>query len=155
MAPGEYHHARWLSKAHYSIKIWLFKLQAQIQLTAHEERGMREVALFIVTVYLEAWFSSPIPTESPRQNLALIKSRIHHAGVNPAISKATLEKFHHQLWYLSEDLVGLAFFGTGVMLSERMVMVATQEKEGHEDHVRDHCSIYKTSSRGCPRPSSP
>lgn len=110
MAPGAYHHTRWLSKGLYSIKIWLFR--AQIQLTAREERGMTEVALFVVTVYLEAWFASPIPTGTPRRDLALMKSLIHYAGGNPAIPKLTSEKFCHQLWHLSEDLLALAFFLT-------------------------------------------
>ena len=57
-----YHHAHWLSKALYSIKIWLF--QEQIKLTAHEEQEM-EMAFFVVTIYLEAWFSTPIPMEAP------------------------------------------------------------------------------------------
>ena len=56
MAPGACHHARWLSKALYTIKIWLFR--AHFKLTAHEKLGMREVSLFVVTVYLKAWFSN-------------------------------------------------------------------------------------------------
>ena len=63
LAPGAYHHARWISKSLYTIKIWLFK--AQIKLIAQEQRGMREVSLFVVIVYLESWFSSSIPTEAP------------------------------------------------------------------------------------------
>lgn len=98
---------------------------------------MREVALFVVTVYLEAWFASPIPTGTPRRDLALMKSLIHYAGGNPAIPKATSEKFRHQLWHLSEDLLALAFFfDTGVLLSKRMAMAAVLEKEDHEDHVK-------------------
>ena len=65
--PGAYHHARWMSKALYTIKIWQFR--AQIKLTAQEQRDMREISLFVVIVYFEAWFFSSIPTEAPRRDL--------------------------------------------------------------------------------------
>ena len=46
-----------------------------------------------------------------------------------------MEKLSHQLWYLSEEMLILAFFDTGVLLSEMAIVVAL-EKEGHEDRVK-------------------
>jgi hypothetical protein len=44
MSPGAMHHARWMSKVIYSLKIWMFK--AQFKLTPAEERGLRDVCVF-------------------------------------------------------------------------------------------------------------
>ena len=46
-----------------------------------------------------------------------------------------MEKLSHQLWYLSEEMLILAFFDTGVLLSEMAIVVAL-EKESHEDRVK-------------------
>ena len=80
LAPVAYYYARWMSKALYAIKIWLFK--GQVKLPAQEKRGMREVSLFVVTVYLEAWFSSPIAAEAPRRDLDLMKRLRQYGDIN-------------------------------------------------------------------------
>ena len=65
----EVYHARWMAKALYCIKIWLFK--QQFQLTKREQKGIEDVCLFIVLVYVKAWFSAPLPTSAPRNDLAM------------------------------------------------------------------------------------
>jgi len=40
MSPGAMHHARWISKVIYSLKIWMFR--AQFKLTPAEERGLQD-----------------------------------------------------------------------------------------------------------------
>jgi hypothetical protein len=57
-APGVMHHARWMAKALYTFKIWMFR--SQFSLTGREEKGLRDVCLFLITVYLEAWFTAPV-----------------------------------------------------------------------------------------------
>ena len=51
-SPGAMHHARWMAKALYCQKIWLFKQQFQI--TKQEHKGIEDVCLFIVLVYIKA-----------------------------------------------------------------------------------------------------
>lgn len=48
MAPGATHHARWLSKVIYSLKIWMFK--GQFHLTKKEEKGLQDVCIFAARV---------------------------------------------------------------------------------------------------------
>jgi hypothetical protein len=43
LSPGAMHHARWMSKVLYSLKIWLFR--AQFKLTPREENGLRDVCV--------------------------------------------------------------------------------------------------------------
>ena len=53
MAPEAMHHARWMSKVLYAIKIWMFR--GQFKLTKGEETGLRDIAVFSVHIYLKAW----------------------------------------------------------------------------------------------------
>ncbi|KAK2721327.1 hypothetical protein QYM36_003567 [Artemia franciscana] len=72
MSPGAMHHARWMSKVIYSLKIWMFK--AQFRLTLTEERGLHDVCVFAVRVYLKAWISAPLASGAPYSDLLLLKS---------------------------------------------------------------------------------
>jgi len=48
-APGAMHHARWMAKAIYALKMVLF--QDQLTLTAREKSGLTELSLFVALVY--------------------------------------------------------------------------------------------------------
>ena len=58
MAPGAMHRARWMAKMIYTFKVWMF--QGQFQLTAHEEKGLRDLCLFYSVIYLKSWFECPL-----------------------------------------------------------------------------------------------
>lgn len=55
-APGPMHNARWMSKAIYAFKVWLFR--GQCLLNDSEVSGQLEVCFFIVSAYVEAWYSA-------------------------------------------------------------------------------------------------
>jgi len=54
MAPGALHKARWMAKAIYAIKIWMFA--KQFKLTKAEDSALRDVAIFVSSLYVKAWF---------------------------------------------------------------------------------------------------
>jgi len=56
--------------------------------------------------------------------------------INAAISKAAIKLFSDYLWYLSEILVGLAFFHPNVPIEMKTAMVAALRKTGQPDHPR-------------------
>ena len=58
-SPAGPHHARWVAKIIYSMKIWIFR--AQFKLTTRETNGAQEICLFGIRVYLEAWFTATCP----------------------------------------------------------------------------------------------
>lgn len=93
-----------MAKVIYAIKIWLFR--EQIKLTAVQEKGIREFALFAVIVYAKAWATAPIPQQAPLNDFLLMESLLKYP--HEAISKSTTKKLSHHLWYLSEELVGMS-----------------------------------------------
>jgi len=86
MSPGAMHHARWMSKVIYSLKIWMFK--AQFKLTPAEERGLRDVCVFAVRVYLKAWISPPQASGAPYNDLLLLNLLLDYSSIHSATSNS-------------------------------------------------------------------
>ena len=116
-APGAMHQARGMSKVIYSMKIWLFR--SQFKLTTKGLKGITEVVIFGIRVYLKAWMTAPLAISAPRNDLNFLNTLIKYEQVNPKVSKAAATKMANHMWYLSEDLVGLAFFDDRVPTSTK------------------------------------
>jgi len=132
VAPGAMHQARWMSKIIYTFKMWMFR--KQFPLSAREEKGLRELCIFFARVYVKAWYTAPLPTAAPNNDLQLLKSLLAYSSVNAAISKAASRKLADHLWYLSEKLVGLAFFDSSVCCEIKDKMVTAMDQvDGEND----------------------
>ena len=73
-APGAMHHARWMAKAIYSLKIFVFR--DQFSLTDSERDVIRSICFFIINVYVKVWFNASKATLAPNQDLHLLKTLI-------------------------------------------------------------------------------
>ena len=69
--PGACHHARWMAKAIYALKIFFFR--KSFGLSKQQEQKIFEVSLFVVFIYLEAWFTAPLPIKAPNHDLKFLK----------------------------------------------------------------------------------
>jgi len=105
ITPGAASHARWMSKVINFLKILMFS--EQFHLNLKEKRGLEEICVFIVTVYIKNWFTATFATRAPNNDLQLMKTLINYD--NPDISKATVKKMVGHLWYLSDELVRCLF----------------------------------------------
>jgi hypothetical protein len=117
LAPGPMHHARWMSKAIYALKVLMFR--SQFKLTAREEKGLRQIAVFISPLYTRAWTLAQEVAAAPRHDLQLLKDLTTNMDVDRDVGKAALAKLQGHLWYLSEELVALALFDPLVTLEEK------------------------------------
>jgi len=77
------HHDRWMSKVIYSLKVWMFR--SQFRLTAFEEKGLLQMCLFAVILYLKAWFMAPLAARAPRHDLSLLQDLYEYQQHNEAI----------------------------------------------------------------------
>jgi len=125
MTPGPVHHARWMAKALYSLKIYRFR--NQFHLTVRENKGLRDVCLFILRLYIEAWFTALLAISAPSNDLKLIQALAEYRNENSVVSEAASSKFCSHLWYLSEELVGLAFYDPAVPTETKRRMVQALE----------------------------
>ena len=104
--------------------------RSQFKLTAFEEKGLRKMCVFTVVIYLKAGFTAPLAASAPRNDLQLLQNLYSYRQFDEKIAIATCKKLEHHLWYLSEYLVGLAFFDPNLSSETKRKMVnALQSKQ--------------------------
>ena len=133
-APAGLHRVRWMSKSIYSLKIWMLK--SQFKLTKKEERGIADICLFTVMLYIKAWFQAPHGPSAPRTDLQLLKEICRYKENNAAVAEVALKKLLGYLWYLSEELLAFAFFDDSVLDETKHQMVAALHKAGTEHPLK-------------------
>ena len=126
--PGAMHRARWMAKVIYAIKIWLFR--DQFKMTVSEKRGIRDLATFAVLIHLRAWMIAPVGVEAPFNDFRLMIELLRYP--QDAISSATSKKLGLHLWYISEELIGLALFDSRVSVEMKRLMLAAMEDPAPE-----------------------
>jgi len=126
--PGAYHRARWMAKLIYCFKIYLFR--SQFHLTARELSGLQQFNLFVICVYLKAWFTCSSAASAPRQDLQLLQKLVNYKRTNKTVASAALKVFMRHLWYVSETLVGLSLFDDEVDDETKISMVTALECAG-------------------------
>ena len=117
--PGAFHHARWMSKAIYCLKIFMFR--KQFHLTVTEENAVRDICIFLVHSYVVTWFTAPNAIQAPLNDFMFLKKLVEYN--DSLISSTALGKFCGHLWYLSPEAVALAFFDLGLPKDIKMNMV--------------------------------
>lgn len=119
--PGGISNARWMAKALYSLKIYLFR--SQFNLSNIQKNGLRDTCIFLTRLYIKPWFECTNAVKAPLQDLEFVKDAIKYEKINSTISKAVLQKINNHLWYLSEETIALAFFDSNVSFQEKRNMV--------------------------------
>jgi len=133
--PGAFHHARWMSKAIYCLKIFIFR--NQFFLSHDDLNGIKNICIFIVRLYVKAWIRSPFATEAPLQDLQFLGDLYLYKDINEHISRVALLKFCNHLWYLSPEASALAFFDNNVPDETKILMVqAMTSCESEDDNVK-------------------
>ena len=108
--PGAMHHARWMAKAIYSLKIELLLdgNEAIIQLKAQELLAVQRFNRFVVLVYIKSWFTSKQATDAAVNDIQLI-TRLNSFD-DEKIKCTGLNAIKRHSWYLSPELANLALF---------------------------------------------
>lgn len=114
----------------YAIKMFLFR--NQFQLSTEELSGLKRFTAFTGALYVKAWFSAPSAIAAPAGDLSFLKGLVSYPDSD--IAKATSKKFARHLWYLSEDLAGLALFDSSITDDEKRGIVAALKDEADDDH---------------------
>lgn len=110
--PGPTSHARWMAKAIYTLKVFLFR--DQFALTPKELNNLRDICIFLVRMYVKAWIGCTDAIAAPNQDCNFIKESVAYAEIDSKMSSDLLLKIKNHFWYLSEENVALAFFDSNV-----------------------------------------
>ena len=119
--PGAIHHARWLSKAIYCLKLYLFRRQHK--LPKSDEKSLEVLCIFIVKIYVKVWMLAENAIQAPNNDLKLVRDIHGFRKVDSIISKAALNKIQGHLWYLADECIALSFFDENVSLQCKRKMV--------------------------------
>lgn len=121
--PKAMHHARWMAKALYALKMYLFR--AIYHLTKNEEEALRNFCIFIVRFYVKAWTRCANVLEAPNQDLNFLKGVRKFAETNEKMSEVVLNKFRTHLWYLAAEPIAFAVFDDNVSLQQKRDLART------------------------------
>lgn len=102
-SPGAVHHARWMAKAIYALKMFMFR--EQIEPTEQQRIGLADVCVFIIRFYLVYWFRCIRAIEAPLQDLTFLRNVYMTRAKDEELSDEIVRKFINHLWYLSDENV--------------------------------------------------
>lgn len=139
--PGPTSNARWMAKAIYCLKMFIFR--KQFKPSKKELSGIRDVCLFVVKLYVKSWYGCTNAVSAPLQDLNFIKNAIEYS--DSAISAAILNKMKNHVWYLSEEAVALAFFDHEVSFEEKRKMVEKLQSKKPVVNLKDNRSYSNLS----------
>lgn len=136
--PGAVSHARWMTKAIYALKIYLF--QHQFQLSHMEKNSLRRICIFLAWVYVRAWFLSSSAIKAPYHDFLFLKQLLKYEDIDPEISKVTAKKFSSHLWYLVPETVALSLFDENVptAVKTEMARAILEADNNGEDEEEKH-----------------
>lgn len=117
MVPGAVSKSRWMAKAIYAVKMYLFRDELQLEEGFQEQ--LLEFSLFVVLVYSKHWNRCTNAIDAPVNDLQLIKELKEYANHNEAIANAVWNSFKNHLWYLGEELVILSLFSDKVSIEDK------------------------------------
>lgn len=135
--PGAMHHARWMAKIIYSLKILIFRDQFP-EITESEINGLLEIAGFIIKCYSRFWFNADKAEQAPVNDLEFLRKLESYKTININIAEKAISKFINHLYYLNEECVGFALFDdrvdseTKAKLSEKMCLSYVEEENNEE-----------------------
>lgn len=119
--PGAMHHARWMSKAIYCLKIFL--LREDYPLPKEELNALGDVCCFIVRFYIKAWYKCSNAATACQTDIDLICQMVKYQDIDQMTARPALKKLMSHSWYLHHEISALAFFDETLELDTKRKMV--------------------------------
>lgn len=130
--PGCTSRARWMQKAIYCLKMYLFRKQKSAAI--HEVQLLENICLFIVFVYIPYWYDCTTALHTLQNDLDFIKSIKDFKNIDEKISAVAFDKFAghkggSHLWYMGYHLSALGFFDDRISTNDKRKMVEQLRKD--------------------------
>lgn len=118
-----------MSKAIYSLNMFMFR--DQFHLSSREMNGLRQVCIFVILFYIEAWYTATSAILAPNRDLELLKKLILNKNINPAVSQEACRKMKEHLWCLNNELAKISLFDDNVSVDiKKKIVYAINTREG-------------------------
>ena len=89
-----------------------------------QKKKVAKMALFVVFVYLEAWFSATVLVSAASNDLAFHKRADSFKAVDKKVSRSATKVLNRHTWYLTEELIALTIFDEGLTKETRDLIAA-------------------------------
>uniref|UniRef100_A0A0K8VFP7 Uncharacterized protein n=1 Tax=Bactrocera latifrons TaxID=174628 RepID=A0A0K8VFP7_BACLA len=116
--PGAIHHARWMAR-----------FRDEFKLSPHEENAICDICIFLIRVYVEAWFCAPSAAKAPYLHFSVLSTLYKYQNIDSDISRVALQKIKNHLWYLSPEPIALPFFDSNLSSESKRKMVSALYRE--------------------------
>ncbi|KAE8752849.1 hypothetical protein FOCC_FOCC000194 [Frankliniella occidentalis] len=90
--------ARFMGRIIYCLSMYLFAMSGQFTIEKNLLKNIRDVCLFIVTTYVEPWFTATVAAVAPRTDLKLLQNIKTYKLFSPKVSKIAFDAFLNHLW---------------------------------------------------------
>lgn len=131
-APGAYHLARWMAKAIYCLKLFMF--QSQFSMTDKEKQCVKDMALFVSLIYVRFWHEAPLGIKASLNDVQLLEALGSYP--NRSVAQAATDTFNRHLWYFSEILIGLSFFDSRIESDVKKQMATNLKIPAFDDSLK-------------------
>ena len=121
--PGADHHARWMSKSIYILKMTLLLHQLP-DMHWQTKKKVEKMALFVIFVYLRSWFSAPALTSAATNDIDLYKRLQKFRTIHKKVSSTTSNLLQRHTWYLTEELISVSLFDETLPEDTRNLLAA-------------------------------
>ena len=121
-----------------------FEDSSTVDYTTCQHQRLRKLCILFSHIYAKG----SIATKAPSNNLKLLKQLQLFRTINTNKSNAAVKKRVSQLWFLSEELVGLALFDNNLDNGTKYKMaMAMNKKEGKKYPLKLAAIDFQTYSR--------
>jgi len=107
--------------------------------------SIASVCVFIIRLYIKAWFVAPMASRAPYQDLNFLKDLIRYQSIDKSIFEVTIKKMCGHLWYLSPEAAALSFFDQHVPVDTKRKIIATLNMDTEEDNINRYVLNPKKS----------
>ena len=123
--PGAFHHARFMAKAIYYVKMYMVlpQLNANALVTAEQATQVERMSRYIILLYARYFLQTALTSAAPNLDLTFWRNVMRYRTIDQQISQAVEESVHRQMFYLTEELVVLALCDKHTTAVEKEMIV--------------------------------
>lgn len=114
---GAVDNARWMNKAIYPLKMFLFRYE--LDLDDETVKKLQRFCLFVAIIYTKFWNESSISIDAPINDLKFLKEMDNYKEFDREIALAGMIALKRHLWYLGDELVILSLFSKKLSNEEK------------------------------------
>ncbi|KAG0727188.1 hypothetical protein GWK47_004054 [Chionoecetes opilio] len=91
---------------------------------------------FLGLFYTPMWMSSTLAADAPANDLQFMKDMMKFKRTDPEIAQAVLQKLENHKWYLTQEVVPFALFGSRLSDKEKQALLSKLHATEKPDSFR-------------------